>query len=136
MRSPGMDRKEAAKSLHLLGSFAQGGLFSKRGRETFLHSLHSWLPALALPVSAAPTQKAVPVLRRIQFLKLRLGKTGMWGPHRFLTLIPDLPFPLPQEGEDSNTQTKYQKKKREPGVNSSCPWDLYSNRLMAKRNPY
>lgn len=63
--------------------------------------------------------ETMPVLRRLQLPKLRFRRTEAWGPLRFLTLTPDLLVPYQPEGEDSNSQTKYQRKTENPRLIST-----------------
>lgn len=102
----GTDRKEAAKPLHLEVLPTMDP--SLEGEKLSSAPGTAWLRAPALPSPAASTQ-TVPVLRRLQLLKLKLKTAGTWGPLRSPTLIPDLPFPLLQEGEGRSTQPKYQR---------------------------
>lgn len=134
MRSPGTDREEAAKPLHLLGSVAQDGLFPRRRRETFFHFLPGSLPQPILP-QLLPHRKQGQFSGGCSYPKLGLRKQGCGGhsdssilsqispSHYYRTVRTVIPKP--------NT-----KGKRRACSNLYCQWDLYSNSLTAERSPY
>ena len=77
---------------------------NERDRNPPTPSLHCPVPA---PVSSSPLScshtESSASSQEGHFPKVRL-RTGTWGSFRFLTLTLDLPFPLLQEGEESNIQ--------------------------------